>query len=135
MRSDQIPPDAGLATDTEGGYSAPLTTDLHQSVTVDPVTFDASWAGNLIASVLGKGMRVKEGTGAKQGTAVLVGGTVTVSNGSVTSSSRIFLTAQDTGGTPGALRVSARTAGVSFTITSTSAADTSTVAYEIFEPA
>lgn len=135
MRSDQLPPDAGLVNATEGGYSAPIPVDLQQSVSVDPVTFDAAWIGNVIASVLGKGFRVKEGSGAKQGTAVLAAGTVTVTNGSVTANSRIFLTAQNTGGTPGALRVSARTAGVNFTITSTSATDTSTVAYEIFEPA
>jgi len=38
------------------------------------------------------------------------------------------------GGTPGWLRVSARTPGTSFTITSSSGTDTSTVAYQIFEP-
>lgn len=81
----------------------------------------------------GRGLRVAEGSNAKQGTAVLVAGTVVVANTSVTATSRIFLTSQADGGTPGFLRVSARTAGTSFTITSSNAADTSTVAYEIFE--
>jgi hypothetical protein len=83
----------------------------------------------------GKGLQVKEGTGAKSGVATLAGGTATVSNTSVTATSRIQLTSQADGGTPGWLRVSTRTAGTSFTITSSSASDTSTVAYFIVEPA
>jgi hypothetical protein len=82
----------------------------------------------------GQGLRVAEGANAKQGTVVLVAGTVTVANTAVTANSRIFLTSNADGGAPGFLRVSARIAGTSFTITSSSATDTSTVAYEIFEP-
>ncbi len=81
------------------------------------------------------GFRAAEGGNAKQGTGVLVAGTVTIANTSVTANSRIFLTTQTPGGTPGALYVSARTAGTSFNVTSTNGADTSTFAYEIFEPA
>jgi hypothetical protein len=80
------------------------------------------------------GFAVVEGSNSKQGTATLVGGTKTVANTSVTANSRIFLTAQSLGGTAGALYVSARVAGTSFTVTSTSGSDTSTFAYEIFEP-
>jgi hypothetical protein len=90
--------------------------------------------GNVDGEVAGAGLRVKEGKNCKQGTAVLVAGTVTVAYTAVTASSRIFLTSQADGGTPGFLRVSARTPGTSFTITSSSRTDTSTVAYEIFEP-
>ena len=57
---------------------------------------------------------------------------MTVSDSSVTTSTRIFLTAQDNN-TVGALRVSARTAGTSFTIAS-SASDSGVVAYELIEP-
>lgn len=89
--------------------------------------------GTVDISVAGHGLQVAEGTNAKQGTATLTAGTVTVSNASVTATSRIFLTTQTPGGTVGSPYVSARTAGTSFTITSTSATDTSTVAYEIFE--
>lgn len=92
-------------------------------------------AGNIAVNVAGRGLRVKEGSNAKQGTATLVAGSVVVSNTSVTANSRILLTSNVDGGTPGWLRVSARNAGVSFTITSSSSADTSTVAYQIFEPA
>jgi len=72
------------------------------------------------------------------GTAVLVtgtgGSTKTVNNNRVTSNSIIFLTAQNNAGTVGSLSVSARTPGTSFTIKSTSAADTSTVGWLIVEP-
>jgi hypothetical protein len=90
---------------------------------------------DIATGLAGKGFRTKEGSNAKQGTAVLAAGTVTVANTSVTANSRIFLTIQTPGGTVGSVYVSARTAGTSFTITSTSNTDTSTVAYEIFEPA
>lgn len=85
-------------------------------------------------SSLGFGFAVKEGANAKQGVSTLVAGTVTVANTNVTASSRIFLTTQTPGGTAGFLVVSARVAGTSFTILSSNAADTSVVAWEIFEP-
>ena len=91
-------------------------------------------AGNLLINTIGKGLRVKEGSGGKQGTILLSAGTAVVTNSNVTAASRIFLTAQDNLST-GALRVSARTAGTSFTITSSNAADSGVVAWEIFEPA
>jgi len=84
---------------------------------------------------VGAGLRVKEGSNAKQGVATLVAGTVTVANTSVTANSRILLTTNTVGGTAGFLVVSARVASTSFTILSSNAADTSTVAYQIFEPA
>lgn len=81
------------------------------------------------------GLVVSEAANGKQGVATLVGGTVVVANTSITANSRIFLTSQVDGGAPGFLRVSTRTPGASFTILSGSGTDTSTVAYEIFEPA
>jgi hypothetical protein len=92
-----------------------------------------SVVSHLDGTPAGAGLRVKEGSNAKQGTATLSGGTVVVSNTSVTASSRIVLTAQDNNSV-GALRVSARTAGTSFTVTSSSGTDSGVVAYEIFEP-
>jgi hypothetical protein len=92
-------------------------------------------AGNVSMRAVGAGIQIKEGTNARMGVATLVAGTVTVANTSVTANSRIFLTSQSDGGTPGWLRVSGRTAGTSFTITSSDAADTSTVAWMIVEPA
>lgn len=113
-----------------GGGAGATDVKLYRQ-SADKLAIDDDWLVNLA----GKGLRVKEGSNAKQGTAVLVAGTVVVANTSVTATSRIFLTAQSVGGTAGALAVTARTAGTSFTITSTNAADTSTVAYQIFEPA
>lgn len=82
----------------------------------------------------GGGLAVKEGANARMGVATLVAGTVTVANTSVTATTRIMLTPQTGGGTPGFLRISARTAGTNFTITSSSGTDTSTVAWLLLEP-
>ena len=68
------------------------------------------------------------------GTAALSGGTATVTATTITSNSRIILTSQLDGGTPGWVRVSSRSVGASFTITSSSATDTSTIGYVVFEP-
>lgn len=72
----------------------------------------------------------------RHGVATLVAGTVTVSDTSVTTSSRIFVTMQSLGtvAAPKALGVTARTASTSFTITSADATDTSVVAWELIEP-
>ena len=113
------------------GISAPLVLGTNGG----NFTATLSAIGNFSIDTVGAGLRVKEGSNAKQGTATLVAGVAVVSNTSVTANSRIFLTSQVDGGTPGFLRVNTRTAGVSFTITSSSVTDTSTVAYQIFEPA
>src|SRR5205085_1262765 len=63
------------------------------------------------------------------GTATLAGGTVVVSNPRVKTTSLIFVDSQGAGGTAGFVKVSARTAGTSFTILSSSGTDTSTVAW------
>lgn len=89
--------------------------------------------GSVNVSTVGFGLVIAEGPNAKQGTATLVGGTVVVNNTSVKTLSRIFLTAQESGVLAGNLRISARTAGTSFTILSTNSGDTATVAYEIFD--
>lgn len=90
--------------------------------------------GSFVCDVAGGGLTIREGTNARQGAVDLVAGTATVDNTSVTDTTRIQLTSQVDGGTPGWLRVSARTSGTSFTITSSSATDTSTVAYLMTEP-
>lgn len=75
-----------------------------------------------------------DGTNKRMGQAVLVAGTVVVSNTSVTANTRIFLSHANTGGTLGHLYISARTASTSFTITSSSNLDTSTVNWLLIEP-
>jgi len=91
---------------------------------------------SFVLAAAGTGIQIKEGgAAARSGTATLVAGTVTVNTTGVTANSRIYLTAQTSGAAPGALRISARVAGTSFTITSTSGTDTSLVAWLIVEPA
>lgn len=79
-------------------------------------------------------IRITEGANKIMGTAVLVAGTKVVNDTAVAADTRIFLTTQVPGGTVGTPYVSAIVAGTSFTITSTSAADTSTVAYLLIRP-
>ena len=108
------------------------------------VSGDSTSFGNAIIDTVGKGLQVKEGSNAKQGTFTLTSGTVTVANTSVTSTSRIYLTggALNSSTAIGELDVTSQTAGTGFTITSyvpggttTQTGDLRTVAYEIFEPA
>ena len=79
-----------------------------------------------------QGLTVASGSGTI-GTSVLVGGTVTVSTPKVTADSLIFYSVTDASN-QGFLRTSSRILGTSFTITSSNAADTSTVAWVIIEP-
>lgn len=90
---------------------------------------------NLAISTAGNGLQIKEGSNARMGTAVLVAGTVTVSNTSITSNTRIWVGMKTPGGTVGASFVSTVTIGTSFVITSTSNLDTSTVAWLLVEAA
>lgn len=116
---------ASVVAGVAGGALAPASVAATGAVTA---------GGNMDVTAAGSGLRVAEGSNAKQGTATLTAGTVTVANTSVTANSRIFLTGQVLGGTAGGLNVTSRTAGTSFVVTSTNAADTSTFAYEILEP-
>jgi hypothetical protein len=73
-------------------------------------------------------------TNQRVGTLTLNGATpVTVSNTLVTANSAIFLTTKTSAGTPAFRWVSARSAGVSFSVTGT-AGDTSVLNYLIVEP-
>lgn len=117
---------------TYSGYAATIA--LKAPIAAPVFTGDVnSSTGNVLVSTVGKGLGVKTGTNSKLGTAVLVTGTATVANTSITANSRIFLTSQIDGGTVGFLRVSAKTVGINFVITSSSALDTSTVAWHIVE--
>lgn len=92
-------------------------------------------SGGVTIGTAGAGLKVKTGSNATAGTQVLTAGSAVVSTTKVTASSIIFLTNQVNGGTAGFVRVSARTAGTSFTITSASGTDTSTIGWFIVEPA
>jgi hypothetical protein len=121
----------------------------HNTIGPNRIITDGSWgyaaldlsgAGSRVVANTGGGPAgdrpsITEGTNARMGRATLVAGTVTVATTAVAATSEVFLTCQTPGGTPGFLRVSARTAGVSFTIQSSSGTDTSVVAWMIVEPA
>ena len=114
-----------------GGASARDTTWARQGAAQIGTT-----DSDIIIGLAGKGLRVKEGSNAKMGTAVLNGTTaVTVSTTAVTATSRILLTINTPGGTPASPYVFTRTAGTSFQIKSTGASDTSTVVWMLVEPA
>lgn len=89
---------------------------------------------DLDIATLGRGLQINEGANARMGIATLVAGAAVVNNTTVTANTRIFLTPQATGGTVGAIRVSGRTPGTSFTIASNQAGDTSPVAWLMIEP-
>lgn len=90
--------------------------------------------GDFQFTIAGGGLRIAEGANATMGASTLVAGTVTVNNTLITANTRIFLTGQNSSGTHGELTVSARVAGTSFTITSSSATDTRSVAWLLIEP-
>jgi translation elongation factor EF-1alpha len=90
-------------------------------------------ASNIDINTAGQGLRVKEGANAKQGvTAAMVSGVVTTANTAVTANSRILYCQQS--GTLTGFVSCTRTAGTSFTLTSSVATDTAVFAYQIFEP-
>lgn len=113
------------------------TTNSFLGVTniLDDSAGNISPGGDIRFQTAGKTVWIKEGTNAKMGTSSLVAGSVVVNTTAVTASSRIFLTPQNTSGTAGAVSVSARTAGSSFTMSSTSSTDTRSIAWLIIEPA
>lgn len=88
-------------------------------------------AGNLSLTTAGNKINIATGTNASVGTATLSSGTVTVNTTAVTASSVILLTVQETGTNNGRIRVSARVAGTSFTISSSDSGDNCVIAYQI----
>ncbi len=104
----------GNALGAGGKFRVPVQTTASVNITPEP-----TFAVHLASDV------------ANSGTAVLVGGTKAVTDANITANSVIRLSYKTIGGTPGAVYVSAKTAGTSFTITSTSGTDTSTIYYEI----
>lgn len=96
---------------------------------------DIEVPGIVDVTLLGAGVRIKEGANGKQQVCgPMVAGSVVVANTSVTANSRIYPMRGPGGTNPGAWTVSAISAGVSFTIVSTNAADTGSGWYTINEP-
>ena len=112
-----------------------FTVDASGNILVTPSGGLWAVAGNISLSVIGNGLKIKEGANARMGVATLVGGVVTVANTSVTANTRIFAFHQTLGGTIGVLYVSAVVAATSFTITSSNILDTSIISWLCIEPA
>lgn len=115
------------------GGTSTLTGNV-QIVTGALFTADTQIFGIFDMKTAGNKIRIKEGANAIMGAVALVAGSSVVATTGVTATSRILLTSQADGGAPGFLRVSTRTAATSFTITSSSGTDTSTVAWLLLEP-
>ncbi|MBK3556309.1 right-handed parallel beta-helix repeat-containing protein [Streptomyces sp. MBT56] len=95
------------------------------------------WDGQAKALNLGGaggGIAIAEGANARMGVATLAAGTRVVANTSVTANTRVATFRQAAGGTLGHLSTT-KVAGTSFTIDSSSASDTSVVAWVLFEVA
>lgn len=106
------------------------TTPSGANVRTKTVRFDS--AGNLVMLVAGRGLQLQSGTGARAGDATLVGGTVTVTNTTVTANTKVLLSRKTIGGTVGNLSYTL-SAGASFTINSSSGTDTSTITFMLVE--
>lgn len=96
-------------------------------------------SGDIKCGTVGGGLYVKEGTNATAGVATLSGGTIVVSTTKVTANSRIHLTVNGAGVLANLGTIyedsSVRSAGVSFTISSSNILSNATVAWVIIEPA
>lgn len=91
--------------------------------------------GDEALQVVGAGYQLKEGANAKSGLAVLVGGTVTVATTKASATMRVLHARQTTGGVTGNVSIANVVAGVSFDLLSSSGADTSSLYWQIWEPA
>ena len=124
---------------TTKGLGLPLVTSLPSTSRLGNLLYDNTTTGSTSGNTL-----VSDGTnwsrvvttlsGSTIGTVTLVGGTATVSTSKVKNTSVILLTVQ--GGTltnVGSPYVSARIAGVSFTITSTNGSDVSNVGWLLLD--
>lgn len=130
---------------SHNGATALISTSYLDATGDTPITFVTAAAnrlvigtdGNIAIVTAGAGLKVAEGSNAKMGVATLVAGTVTVNTTAVTANSRIFITVQSLGtvAVASGYAVTARTAGMSFTLTASSITDTSILAWFIVEPA
>lgn len=128
-----------LATSATGNvqdHSSNVRLDIQDAV-VDVVT------GDLAILTVGKGFKIKEGSGAKMGVSTLVNGTVTVSTTAILSTSRVKLTIQAINASTaiGVPTLGTVTNATSFVINArkadatVEAGDQSSVHWEIIDPA
>lgn len=92
----------------------------------------ATFSGGIVHAVA-QTLSISSGTNQRAGNATLVGGTVTVSNTTVTANTIVSLTRKTSGGTIGTAITYTVSAATSFTITSDNILDTSTFSYVLIE--
>lgn len=109
---------------------------VHSMDTTSTTRSDWKTWGNVTTETAGGGLKIKEGSNARMGVGTCNGTTeVSVSNTSVTASTRIFLQIVNTGGAPtGFPYVSAQTASTSFGFKCGAADTTSVVNWLLVEP-
>ena len=128
----------GGGSGTSSGYLSFQTNNLGtltealkiSSLGIATFTNNILTSGSLSLTTSGSKINITTGTNASVGTATLVAGTIVVNTTAVTANSIILLTAQS-GVNTGVLKISARTAGSSFTILSTAVTDTAVVGWFI----
>lgn len=122
--------------DYSGGYPATvrLHAETHEFGGIDPVVLQQSQVLGVTADIANALAAAGAMPGMLRGTVALVAGSAVVAHPDIQASSIVQVTSSVDGGVPGFLRVSARIAGVSFTITSSNALDTSTVGWMFVEP-
>jgi len=124
-----------IALLASGGFSTPSSAFSGKSLIMG--TRKLWFDGGTLYSKSGTPSSATDGSyvvPARVGTVVLVGGTATVADTATSATDIILLTSQVGGGTPGWVRVSGRVDATSFTITSSSGTDTSTIGYFIWKP-
>lgn len=126
---------AGKATCPELAAAA----DSVQTFGSIEVEGDADVSGDLTVDgdIHADAIKSTDGANGMSGVATLVAGTKVVANTRIGANTRILLTVQSLGTVtaPKAIAVTARSNGVSFTITSADNTDTSVVAWTLIEPA
>lgn len=102
-----------------------------KAIVLSGSTLETDFPGDIVM-VPGAAIQIQHGTNQRAGNAVLVAGTVTVANTSVTANTVAIPVCKTPGGTQGFLSYSLDP-GVGFTINSSSGSDTSTVSYLLIE--
>jgi len=115
-----------------GALTLASTTFTSGNVLAGTLTLGTADETKMASLKIGSKINVETtGAAATAGTSTLVGGTVTVNTTAVTANSIILLSHQTNAGAPGFVSVTARVVGTSFTITSSSGTDTSTIGWLI----
>lgn len=117
-------------TNATSGTNTALTLTASGATTANTALNVTAGTVNLAAAVP---LNIASGTNSRAGNATLVGGSVTVSNTTVTANTIVILTRKVSGGTLGTAITYTLSAGNSFTINSDNILDTSTFSYMLIE--